>query len=448
MNGFAILLLVLTAGALLTLPRRWAPFALLVGTCYMTGGQVIEVGPLSLTVVRLLIGVGLVRTLMRRELPFGRTGALDRLMVVWTAWLLASSVFHQPASAAFVYRLGLACDTLGIFLLGRCFCQSAEDVVRLCRTIAVLLVPVAVAMLVEVLTMRNPFHFLGGVPEAPSIRSGRVRAQGPFAHAILAGTVGAVSFPLMMGLLRHFPRSASVGIVACLTMVGASASSGPVMTLVAGVGGLSLWALRKQMRFVRWIAVLLYGLLMIVMNSPPYYLMSYIDLMGGSTGWHRAALIQSSIQHVQEWWIAGTDYTRHWMPTGVTWSLDHTDLTNHYIFLGVLGGLPLVVLFVAMLGRGFALIGDYLRSGEAPSLRDQRFFWALGSSLFAHVVTFIAVAYFDQSLVFLYLTLAATECTASRANVGESVASIRVSNQNDSVVRCAGKPRPECASEY
>ena len=35
------------------------------------------------------------------------------------------------------------------------------------------------------------------IEETPEIRDGRLRSQGPFAHAILAGSVGAVCAPLI-----------------------------------------------------------------------------------------------------------------------------------------------------------------------------------------------------------------------------------------------------------
>ena len=68
--------------------------------------------------------------------------------------------------------------------------------------------------------------------------------------------------------------------------------------------------------------------------------------------YHRAALIESAIKHLDEWWLAGTDYTRHWMPSGIPANENHTDLTNHYIAMGVMGGLLLLLLFIWLLLRG------------------------------------------------------------------------------------------------
>jgi hypothetical protein len=420
MNSFAIAFLLVNAVALLLLPRRWAPLPLLIGACYMTVGQGINVDPFSFTVIRMLVAAGVVRIVIRREWPAGGMNGLDWLMVVWAGWALVSSIFHKDPSAALVFRLGLVYNTCGIYFLIRAFCQSLDDVVGLCRVTAILLVPLAAEMLYEQLRGHNLFSVLGLVHEIPAVRLEKFRAQGPFAHSILAGTVGAVCLPLMAGLWRRHRKEAMAGILACVTMVLASASSGPVMSALAGIGALFMWRFRERMRLVRWLAVLGYLGLDLVMKAPAYYLIGRIDLAGGSTGWHRARLIESAFQHLHEWWLTGTDYTRHWMPTGVTWSPEHTDITNHYIKLGVIGGLPLMLLFIAILAKGFSFVGQALRQSADQASESRFMIWALGASLFAHVVTCIGVSYFDQSFLFLYLTLAAIGSAHSAAVTAQS----------------------------
>ena len=53
------------------------------------------------------------------------------------------------------------------------------------------------------------------------------------------------------------------------------------------------------------------------MEDPIYFLMARIDISGGSQGYFRAQLIRSLIDHLSEWWLAGKDYTRHWMASGI-----------------------------------------------------------------------------------------------------------------------------------
>lgn len=380
----------------------------------MTLGQGVEVGPFTFTVIRVLVAAGIVRVIMRGERLAGGMHSMDWLMVVWAVWALISSVFHNDPSDALIFRLGLVYNACGIYFLLRVFCQSLDDVVGLCRITALLLVPVAVEMIYEILTQHNLFFALGGFERDLAIRDGRIRAQGPFEHSILAGTVGAACLPFMSVLWRQHRKEAVMGAAACIVMIIATVSSGPILSAMAAIGALFMWRFRLRMRLIRWLAVLCYIGLDMVMKAPAYFLIARIDLTGGSKGWHRARLIESAFQHLHEWWLAGTDFTRDWMTTGVGWSADHTDITNHYLKMGVIGGLPLMILFIAILTTGFSFVGQALRRQPADlNQGSQLMIWALGATLFAHAATFISVSYFDQSFLFIYLTLALIGTTRS-----------------------------------
>lgn len=414
MNTFLAIFLLMNVIVLLLIQRGFAPLPLLIGACYIIPGPLIDVGPFSFSALRILIGTGLVRVLIRGERLEGRMNVLDKLMFVWACWALASSCFHKDPSDAIVNRLGLVYDTCGIYFLLRIFCRSLDDVKKMVWYTTIVLIPVAIEMIYENLSFPNLFSRLEGGLGHPLIRGGDVRARGPFAHAILAGTVGAVCLPLMVGLWQKNRKIAFAGIMACVAIILTSSSSGPIMSCLAAIGALFAWRYRNRvrMRTVGWFAVIGYIALDIVMKAPAYYLIARMDLISGSTGWHRARLIESAIEHLSEWWLIGTDYTRHWMPTGVSWSGEHTDITNHYIQLGVFGGLPLMLLFIAILVKGFSLVGQTLSQGADLPHGTRFMIWTLGASLFSHTVTLTSVSYFDQSFLFMYLTLAAIGSSA------------------------------------
>jgi hypothetical protein len=385
---------------------RWAPLPLLIGASYMTLGQNIELGPFHFTVIRILVAIGILRVITRKERMVVGWSGLDRMMVLFGVCAVCSSVFHKDPAAALVNRLGMAYDSLGLYFLLRVFIRDADNTLVLCKIAIIALIPIATEMLSETVTGRNAFAFLGGVPEASEIRGGKVRAQGPFAHSILAGTVGAVCLPMALLFWRKKRRLALIGLIATGSMVMTSRSSGPIMTCFFALLALAVWKVRHRMRLIRWGAVLAIIALSIVMNAPVYYLLARIDLTGSSTSYYRAALINSAISHLNEWWLGGTDYTRHWMPTGAAWNEDQADITNHYVKIGVLGGLPLMLLFISVLIAGFMSVGRALRLKENQP--DEQFLiWTLAAILFAHAATMISVSYFDQSIVFLYLVLAA-----------------------------------------
>ena len=406
MNGFAIFFLLLNAAAMWSLPRRWAPLPLLAAVCYITPAQRFMVGPFHFTVLRALLSVGIIRAMARQERLEGKLNGLDWLILAWGAVILGMSVFHQPFNEVLVYRLGLVYNAFGMYFLFRVYCRTTEEVTQLLAVAAMVLVPVALEMANEKLTGRNLFAAFGDISDAVLVRDGKLRASGASGNCILAGTVGALCVPLMVAIWRQHRRSAMVGLAASLTIVAASTSSGPIMTVAFGVFALLLWRWRHLTRQMRIAAVVGYVLLAMVMHDPPYFLMARIDLTGSSTGWHRAELIRSSLAHLNEWWFAGTDYTRHWMAIGLTVDNPMCDITNHFLLQGVDGGLLLMAIFIGFFWTGFRYVGRSLQLRAEAPFAERFLIWSLGASLFASAVTCLSVAYFDQTIVILYLTLA------------------------------------------
>src|SRR5208282_3149060 len=69
------------------------------------------------------------------------------------------------------------------------------------------------------------------------------------------------------------------------------------------------------------------------------------------------------------------------------------------------GGLATLILFLAILRRGFGAIGRCRKETEGD--REEWFFWCLGAALFAHVIVFLGIDYFDQTrmLWFMFLVM-------------------------------------------
>ncbi len=71
------------------------------------------------------------------------------------------------------------------------------------------------------------------------------------------------------------------------------------------------------MRAIRWGIVVILLALHAVMKAPVWFLISRLSELTGGSGWYRSALIDAFIRHFDEWWLIGTGYTAHWMPTGL-----------------------------------------------------------------------------------------------------------------------------------
>ena len=311
MSVLGFLFFLVTALALLTVPRKWALVPFLVGILYMTHGQRFELG-VGLPIFRLLLAVGLGRIVMRGEGIEGGVNTIDKLLMAFFGWLFLASFFHESGAddAGPMFIIGQTAEIGIAYLLVRCYCRNLEELYTLVAALAFLLVPIALEMVYEEFTGRNLFSSLfGGNSEEVVVRDGELRARGPFRHAILAGTVGAGVIPLMIAMWRSNPRAAATGLVACLTMVVACSSSGPVLSLGVGIMGMCLWWFRPWMSLLRWSIPIGYLFLELVMKQPAYFIIGKLSI-GSSTGWHRSKLIDAAVKHFDEWWLFGTDYTR------------------------------------------------------------------------------------------------------------------------------------------
>lgn len=415
MNAVGATFLLLAVIAQLTLPRRLALLPLLAAYTCMTRGQTLDLLDINFSIVRVLVVVGMARVLMRQERLAGGWVRMDTFWLLWAIWLAASSAFH--AREFLLFRFGLILEYLGCYFLARVFLQDLEDITRLFRLSCILIVPAAIGMLVERSTGENLFGFLGGVPMLSQVRENSIRASGPWNHPLLAGAVGASVLPMAICLWRCNKVFAMVGLAASLFIVYAAASSGPILMVALELLALLSWNFRFQLQEnfqkIRILAIGAVLLLNAVMHDPVYFLIARIDIVGGSTGWHRAQLIKSSIEHLHEWWLVGTDYTRHWMPTGIQANEIHTDITNFYIALGVMGGLPLMVLVILVIRAAFQSIGSAIRR---PDLSEAEHFaaWTIGAILFGHTINFLGCVLFDQSMFsFLVIPAAAVTCWRS-----------------------------------
>jgi hypothetical protein len=404
-NPLGLIITAIAGLFLLRVPRQWAAVPLLIGSTYMAITDNIGLGPLHFTVIRILVTVGLVRVKLRGERIGGGMTTLDKIMILWAAWAVFSGCFHKDSSQALIYRLGLVYDALGLFFLFRIFIHDIAELMGVAKAVIIYLIPIALEMLTENATGSDKFSLLGTACPYCAIRAGKVRAQGPFSHAILAGTVAAECLPFALYFWKQDRKLALLGLATTGSMVYLCRSSGPIMTAFFVFLGLGFWIVKDRMRLVRWTVLLGFVAVSVVMNAPIYYLLNRINLTGSSDSYHRAFLIDSAIHHLNEWWLVGTDYTRHWTNENGA-DAGNTDITNYYLRMGVNGGLPLALLFTGILVAAFSSVGKSLRLSQNEPVERQFLIWTLGAILLGHATTFISVTPYDQSVVYFYLLLA------------------------------------------
>jgi len=414
LNLAASAMLLIMAYLVWSLPRRFAVCPLLVMVALMPMGQNVVISGLHFHLFRILLLVGVARVVVKGEACQMTWTRIDS----WFGWWIVVSVLFgtmsKPSVALFVNRLGDAYNAVGCYYFVRCVVVNFEDIVIGVGTLALISLPVAGLMLVEKTTGHNLLSVFGGVPELTMVREGHLRCQGAFRHPILAGTFGATQLPLFVGLWYYRPKwrpLASGAILSSVIIVYTASSSGALLALIAGIGGLFVWRWRSKMRLFRWGTVAITIGLAVVMNAPVWYIFAKLSNIAGGTGWHRAWLMDQTVAHLNEWWLFGTTYTAHWGPSGevIAADPDMMDITNHYVMEGVKGGLLKLGLFLIIIIACFKGIGRGIR-GEWADQATSFFLWTMGVALVTHCLSFFSIVYFDQTIIAWFWLVGSITC--------------------------------------
>ena len=393
-------LLITIALALITffIPRRYLVLPYVIGACFAPADQTLMVGELDFQVLRILVVVGMLRLALRGEIIAIQWNRFDKLILAW--FVVGSMIYvaQWMSLTALINRCGRFVEWLCLYWVFRQTVRSWKDL----RFAYVALAFCALAMLpfvvLEWIRGANPFAVLGRVSTA--LREENYRCQATFPHAIMMGLFWATLVPLFVGFARqqgHYRMAFWAAAVASALMIWMTASSTPILTVMA-VGVLLLaFPWRQYTGTAAWGVLALLIALDLVMKAPVWHLVARVGVVSGSTGWHRYYLIDQAIHNFRQWMLLGTRETRSW-----GWGLE--DVTNQYILEGVRGGFLTLVLFCVILFVGArTVVRLSLRSRD----RNESYLaWGLFVTIIAHCLSFIGVSYFGQIDMIWYLLLA------------------------------------------
>jgi hypothetical protein len=424
MSPVVMVLLLLATILILALPRKFVIVPVLLAVLLIPQGSVIVLAGVHLMAIRIIALVGCIRVLVpKMGIPSAAfAGGWMLIDTLFTCWALArscavivSTMMQAPGTiqSALVNEAGHLWSLFGLYFILRSLIQDDEDVKRAIKVLAVVAAVNAIGMIYEHFRVQNLFALvLGGVQAIPSIRTGSVRSQGAFQHAILGGVYGGTLIGLLLWLWYSSKSKLIVviGLVSAMIMVFTSASSTP-LTAVGGTAlAICFWPLRNRMRLIRWGFALILISLHMVMKAPVWFLIARVDIISSSTGYFRAFLIDQLVRHFPEWWLAGNIHYS-W------WGEELWDLSNQFVAEGFVGGLLTLSLFIAMIVHCYSRIGIARKMVEGDR-RKEWTMWLLGAALSAHMMAFFGVSYWDQMWV-AWATLLVIIVTATMKEVAE-----------------------------
>lgn len=388
--------------AIFTVPRRFVIPAAILVLIYTSSAQRLVVFGVDFNFARILCVVGLLRVAARGELSSIRWSIPDTLVIVYSL-MRVMGVILRGQDMKLMAETGWAFDQIAAYLIGRSVLREPKDWGPTLRFACVIIIPVALFFLREKLTGRNAFHVFGGVPEMTLLRHGKLRAQGAFPHPIIAGALFVTLLPLMMSQWKADLRKSRgmmvsiVGSICCLVIVFSANSSTPFGGLLAVLIGWALFPLRASLPKLAWCFLGLALVLHFISENGIFHLMfARFSFVSGSTGYHRYVLYDAWMRMVPEWFAIGSNSTAHW-------GRRLFDVTSEYVGASVRGGIIGFVAFVSILVYSFKSIAKSSRLFRATP--DEYFVFALGVSLFAHIVMFLGVQYFGAAVFWFWMSV-------------------------------------------
>ena len=399
LNPLVAVWLVIAIVLILAVPRRKLITCFLLSCLCIPVAQVVVLGGVHFTVLRLLIIAGLLRRGSSSGGKFaGGFNGVDRVVVLWT--ISASTVLSLQwmNMDSLVHNLGDFLDALGGFLVVRFLVTDRDSIRRTIRVLAVVCIIQGVCMINEQVTHVNVFGYLGGHTWI-TVRDGKIRSEGVMG-CLYAGVFGGASIPLFVWLWKERKSrvTACAGLVGATAMTITSNSSSSLLALYGSLLGLAFWPLRRRMGLVRWAFSLTLVALHMAMKGPVWALIARVDLTGSSSGYHRYYLLDNCIRHFSDWWLLGYRYYNDW-------GYDMWDLCNQFVVAALTGGLVTLIFYIAIFSRSFGAIGKAIKQVNGRR-REEWLLWCLGSALFANVVAHFGINYMAQMVMTLFPLLA------------------------------------------
>ena len=392
------------------LPRKYVVVPFLLTVFLTPFGQQIYIAGLHIFASRMLIMGGLVRLAAARkfsktDIIAGGLTSIDKVFIFWALFRAAATFLEFLDKASVINQGAFLIDTLGGYFLLRFIIRDQEDISLVIKTFAFVVVILASTMVNEKVHNLNVFGYIGGRLN-PFYRDGAIRSQGTFSGPIEAGAFGATVLCLFVWLLWSGTSRfiGAAGVIGSVVMVGTSASSTPMLALGGAVLAILFWPLRRKMRAIRWGLVILLVSLHLMMNAPVWMLINHVDLIAGSSGYHRAMIIDACVRHFSDWWLIGVKSSKDW-------GWDMWDQANQFVADAENGGLATLVCLILILSRCFGRLGS-ARKLSAGNRSKELLFWLLGGTLFSYVLAFFGLSFTDE-MIFSWFALLAMICAST-----------------------------------
>lgn len=388
-------------------PKETMLVPIIVAMCFLPADIAITIGSLHFSGLRLLTLIGISKVFMNGH---NRTLTINKIDKLFIFYNLAGAIIYiissQNQIGAFIFQGGACIDSIILYFVFRYTIQSKETLYLITKSFSYCIIALLPFTIIEFYSAYNLFSFLGR--SSIAVRDGEIRAAATFSHPILFGSFAAALFPTLWSAFKREKKNLTrIALASCIFVVYACSSSGPVVALAAVIFLLFFFKWKQHSSRLAWFILTMAITVHFIREKPIWhFLYMRLPLKASSTGRHRYLLIEAATQEFNKWWLLGYgDIGANWHLTYWPWThARFTDITNHYLLVGVRGGFLTMVVFIYLCYNVVKTLGSFAISQQ--DISDQWLYWGFTVMMISHCLTFLSVAYFGQITMLLFLTIA------------------------------------------
>jgi hypothetical protein len=412
----ALTLAITAVGVLLALRGRavHALGAFLIVLCWYPQFLTIPLGTFDFPTGRFLILVVLARLIITPGVGTSiKFNWLDVFVILAFVCRFIAFTVNAPFEKVFVREMGMFFDTVMVYFSGRLAVQSKDDFIVLAKTLIVVAVPLAIFGFYQSWTGYNLFGWMRAYDawdpheQAVNSRVGWYRADVVFNLHISFGMFFSMIFAMAAAV---WPQSSwrpwVKGTTMFLMFVGvfSSMSSAPLFSIVASVGILILYPVRRHWLYFVMIAIAFGTAIEFYSNRHLPHVMGRLAFSSKNVYYRTELFSECFGGGMKDHWTygygyvgigPGTDNTNfHWI---------HKDLLNIYIArltrTGLVGMLPFLI---ATILPYFALRRAFTR---APTEEDRWLVWCFMAGLGGWHIALMTVNLLHQIIPLYFLMI-------------------------------------------
>ena len=161
LNPVVALIIVLAGVLMIILPQRKAIVPFLLASLLIPSDQVLVLAGLHFPLMRMLIVFGILRIFIIRgpgewSVFSGGLNRIDKSLILFSVVSAVAGVLLFRNGQAILFELGKLYSAFGVYFLLRCVIRNHEDVVRVIRALAFIVVALGVVMIFERISGHNP----------------------------------------------------------------------------------------------------------------------------------------------------------------------------------------------------------------------------------------------------------------------------------------------------